>query len=61
MNKVTFNNIENYVLFKENDEDKKLEKQNDISALAPPLLITTLHTALNQSLYYDEVALNCNR
>ncbi|XP_060802750.1 TATA-binding protein-associated factor 172 [Amyelois transitella] len=32
-----------------------------ISRLAPPLLVNTLHTALNQSLYYDEVALNCNR
>ncbi|CAH0723161.1 unnamed protein product, partial [Brenthis ino] len=43
------------------EEGDKPEKQNDISKLAPPLLITTLHTALNQSLYYDEVALNCNR
>ncbi|CAH2106098.1 unnamed protein product [Euphydryas editha] len=37
------------------------EQKNVISSLAPPLLVTTLHTALNQTLYYDEVALNCNR
>ncbi|XP_049869451.1 TATA-binding protein-associated factor 172 isoform X2 [Pectinophora gossypiella] len=37
------------------------EDDNDISKLAPPLLITTIHTALNQALYYDEVALTCNR
>ncbi|XP_038211713.1 TATA-binding protein-associated factor 172 [Zerene cesonia] len=36
-------------------------KEKDVSKLAPPLLVTTLHTALNQVLYYDEVALNCNR
>lgn len=29
--------------------------------VAPPLLKTTLHTILNQMLYYDEVALNCNK
>ncbi|XP_041978415.1 TATA-binding protein-associated factor 172 [Aricia agestis] len=29
--------------------------------LAPPLLRTTLLAALTQALYYDEVALNCNR
>ncbi|XP_059051524.1 TATA-binding protein-associated factor 172 [Achroia grisella] len=35
--------------------------ENGVSTLAPPLLTSTLHTALNQALYYDEVALNCNR
>ncbi|KAH9632086.1 hypothetical protein HF086_015290 [Spodoptera exigua] len=48
---------------KENQADNKQssEEQNPISKLAPPLLASTLHTALNQALYYDEVALNCNR
>nr|XP_026499034.1 TATA-binding protein-associated factor 172 [Vanessa tameamea] len=43
------------------DENDLNEKQNGMSKLASPLLVTTLHTALNQNLYYDEVALNCNR
>ncbi|XP_045448730.1 TATA-binding protein-associated factor 172 [Melitaea cinxia] len=42
-------------------DDNTDEQQNVISNLAPPLLVTSLHTALNQTLYYDEVALNCNR
>ncbi|CAB3253146.1 unnamed protein product [Arctia plantaginis] len=52
---------------KENTEDQREikssieEEKSLISSLAPPLLSTTLHTALNQALYYDEVALNCNR
>ncbi|XP_063534218.1 TATA-binding protein-associated factor 172 [Cydia strobilella] len=42
------------------------EKRDDItddpiSRLAPPPLTITLHASLNQALYYDEVALNCNR
>ncbi|RVE40673.1 hypothetical protein evm_014679 [Chilo suppressalis] len=37
------------------------DKDRHISSLAPPLLTSTLHAALNQTLYYDEVALNCNR
>ncbi|KAJ0177413.1 hypothetical protein K1T71_007422 [Dendrolimus kikuchii] len=37
------------------------EAFENMSKLVPPLLTTTLHTALNQALYYDEVALNCNR
>ncbi|CAG9584894.1 unnamed protein product [Danaus chrysippus] len=44
---------------------KHMETREDnlsvISKLAPPSLVTALHTALNQTLYYDEVALNCNR
>ncbi|KAL0841533.1 hypothetical protein ABMA28_015203 [Loxostege sticticalis] len=38
-----------------------VEAEDTISKLAPPLLSQTLSTALNQALYYDEVALNCNR
>ncbi|XP_045535589.1 TATA-binding protein-associated factor 172 [Papilio machaon] len=37
------------------------QERKDISLLAPELLTSTLHAALNQALYYDEVALNCNR
>ncbi|XP_037872646.2 TATA-binding protein-associated factor 172 isoform X1 [Bombyx mori] len=44
------------------DEEKDENYEtNDISKLAPASLVSTLHTALNQALYYDEVALNCNR
>ncbi|XP_068631717.1 TATA-binding protein-associated factor 172 [Battus philenor] len=43
------------------DSPAVYEKIKDISKLAPPLLTSTLHMALNQALYYDEVALNCNR
>ncbi|CAK1596473.1 unnamed protein product [Parnassius mnemosyne] len=43
------------------ESDGECEQQTEISKLAPPLLVNTLHTALNQALYYDEVALNCNR
>ncbi|KAJ8729896.1 hypothetical protein PYW07_016934 [Mythimna separata] len=39
----------------------KVQDEDPMSKLAPPLLTNTLHTALNQALYYDEVALNCNR
>ncbi|XP_030026584.2 TATA-binding protein-associated factor 172 isoform X2 [Manduca sexta] len=48
---------------KEENGDKSTEDgdENDISKVIPPLLVDTLHTALNQTLYYDEVALNCNR
>lgn len=52
---------------KENTEDKREiksssdEETSRISSMAPPLLSSTLHTAINQALYYDEVALNCNR
>lgn len=48
---------------KEDQTDSKQSNEEDspISKLAPPLLASTLHTALNQALYYDEVALNCNR
>ncbi|XP_075973865.1 histone acetyltransferase 1 [Anticarsia gemmatalis] len=54
---------------KEEEEDKENNKENNtsteepkpIDSLAPPLLSSTLLTALNQALYYDEVALNCNR
>ncbi|XP_047507448.1 TATA-binding protein-associated factor 172 isoform X2 [Pieris napi] len=42
-------------------DDTQESNDNDVSKLAPPLLVSTLHTALNQVLYYDEVALNCNR
>ncbi|XP_052740467.1 TATA-binding protein-associated factor 172 [Bicyclus anynana] len=42
-------------------EEKKDEQPSELAKMVPPLLITTLHTSLNQSLYYDEVALNCNR
>lgn len=42
-------------------DDNTDEQQSVISNLAPPLLVTSLHTTLNQTLYYDEVALNCNR
>ncbi|XP_045771755.1 TATA-binding protein-associated factor 172 isoform X2 [Maniola jurtina] len=45
-------------LRKDDTEEQQMEL---LSKLAPPLLITTLHTSLNQTLYYDEVALNCNR
>ncbi|XP_026728975.1 TATA-binding protein-associated factor 172 [Trichoplusia ni] len=50
----------------ENDKEKQGDSTNSedeslISRLAPPVLTNTLHTALNQALYYDEVALNCNR
>ncbi|CAK1547449.1 unnamed protein product [Leptosia nina] len=42
-------------------ESEDSNEVSDISKLAPPLLVSTLHTALIQVLYYDEVALNCNR
>ncbi|CAD0199538.1 unnamed protein product [Chrysodeixis includens] len=45
----------------DNTSTPEAEDQSPISRLAPPLLTNTLHTALNQALYYDEVALNCNR
>ncbi|XP_063825309.1 TATA-binding protein-associated factor 172 [Ostrinia nubilalis] len=36
-------------------------EEEKMSKLAPPLLTSTLSAALNQALYYDEVALTCNR
>ncbi|CAH2231989.1 jg4050 [Pararge aegeria aegeria] len=43
-------------------EDDTEEQQSELlSKMAPSMLVTTLHTSLNQYLYYDEVALNCNR
>nr|XP_049699746.1 TATA-binding protein-associated factor 172 [Helicoverpa armigera] len=51
-----------HVEHKEEEADtQNSEDESPISRLAPPLLTSTLHTALNQALYYDEVALNCNR
>ncbi|XP_073944853.1 histone acetyltransferase 1 [Choristoneura fumiferana] len=35
--------------------------EDALSRLAPPALTITLHAALNQVLYYDEVALSCNK
>ncbi|XP_048483011.1 TATA-binding protein-associated factor 172 isoform X2 [Plutella xylostella] len=46
---------------KEGSSNEDSAKEMAISRLAPPLLVNTLHAALNQALYYDEVALNCNR
>ncbi|XP_013143480.1 PREDICTED: TATA-binding protein-associated factor 172 [Papilio polytes] len=43
------------------DQNADGSEQKDVSCLAPELLTSTLHAALNQALYYDEVALNCNR
>uniref|UniRef100_A0A2A4JRU2 TATA-binding protein-associated factor 172 n=1 Tax=Heliothis virescens TaxID=7102 RepID=A0A2A4JRU2_HELVI len=51
-----------HVEHKDEETDKQnSEDESPISKLAPPLLTSTLHAALNQALYYDEVALNCNR
>lgn len=44
-----------------NTNSNENENSSKLNLLAPPLLSNTLHTALNQALYYDEVALNCNR
>ncbi|CAH0750596.1 unnamed protein product [Diatraea saccharalis] len=45
----------------QNENEDMSEEDSHISKLAPPLLVSTLHAALNQTLYYDEVAINCNR